>query len=83
MTYKVYFSDHDLKQIKKLDPEVQERMLCVLERILYRPHHFVRKLAGRLGYRLRVGDYRLLLEIDDKEFAIHVNELGYRSSVYR
>jgi mRNA-degrading endonuclease RelE of RelBE toxin-antitoxin system len=36
-----------------------------------------------LGYRLRVGDYRLLLEIDDKEFAIHVNELGYRSSVYR
>jgi len=42
-----------------------------------------RKLTGRDGYRLRVGDYRVLYEVDDSDRAVVVLHVGHRSNVYR
>lgn len=42
-----------------------------------------RKLSGREEYRLRVGDYRVLYTIDDKECAVTVFAVGHRREIYR
>jgi mRNA interferase RelE/StbE len=41
------------------------------------------KLAGREGWRVRVGDYRVLYSIDDNARVISVKQIGHRRDVYR
>jgi mRNA interferase RelE/StbE len=42
-----------------------------------------RKLKGREGWRIRVGNYRIIYEIDDVEQTILVVHVGHRRDVYR
>ena len=42
----------------------------------------VRKLSGREEYRLRVGDYRILYIIDDRNHAVTILSVGHRREVY-
>jgi len=41
------------------------------------------KLRGREGWRLRVGDYRVAYEIDDRAETVTVLHIGHRRDVYR
>lgn len=41
------------------------------------------KLTGEEGYRLRVGDYRVLYRIDDKSRAVYLYRIKHRKDVYR
>lgn len=41
-----------------------------------------KKLKGREGYRIRVGDYRIIYEILDKLLLIDVIDLGHRREIY-
>lgn len=41
-----------------------------------------KKLKGRLGYCIRVGDYRIIYEIQDKILLVTVLEVGNRSEIY-
>lgn len=42
-----------------------------------------RKLQGRDGYRIRVGDYRILYIIDDTKRKVEVLSVAHRKEVYR
>jgi mRNA interferase RelE/StbE len=58
---------------------------AILElRVDPRPHG-ARPLAGQRErrYRIRVGEYRILYQIDDRAQSVVVVEVGHRSSVYR
>lgn len=46
-----------------------------------RPHGY-KKLTGRDGYRIRVGDYRIIYEIFDKVLVVDVIDLGHRKEIY-
>ncbi len=41
-----------------------------------------KKLKGREGYRIRVGDYRVIYNIFDKVLTIDVVNLGHRKDIY-
>ena len=41
-----------------------------------------RKLKGRKGYRIRVGNYRIIYDIFDSKLIIVVIELGHRKDIY-
>lgn len=82
MTYEIIFSDKALKQIKKLDKKIQERIIAVLERIRVRPEAYVTKLVGDPGYKLRVGDYRIIMDIENNKLKILVLKVGHRKNIY-
>jgi len=42
-----------------------------------------RKLTGREGWRIRVGKYRIIYEINDEDKAIIVLHIGHRKDIYR
>ena len=42
-----------------------------------------RKLKGYLGWRVRVGDYRIVYEIDDASRTVTVLRVGHRKEIYR
>jgi mRNA interferase RelE/StbE len=46
-----------------------------------RPHGY-KKLKGREGYRIRVGDYRVIYEIFDGVLVVEVVDLGHRKDIY-
>lgn len=82
MTYRILFSDLALKQLKKLDGETRQRIITAIERIRVRPESYIKRLVGEEGYRLKVGDYRVILDLDDEQLIVLVLRIGHRKNVY-
>ena len=83
MSYDIIFTDTSRRQFRKLEKDVQERIINALERIRIRPESYVKKLVGDPGYRLRVGDYRVILDIQKSELIILVIKIGHRKNIYK
>ena len=82
MTYDLIYSETALKSLKKLEKQIRERVIHVLERIRIRPHPYVKKLIGSPYFSLRAGDYRIILDIVENKLIILVLELGHRKNIY-
>ena len=83
MTYQIFFTDKASKQLKKLEKVNQERIIKSLERIRIRPEAHITKLIGDPAYKLRVGDYRVILEIEKEKLIILVLMIGHRKNIYK
>ena len=82
MTYEIVFSDKALKQLKKLDRPIQKRIIHALEKMRVSPERYITKLVGDPGYRLRVGDYRVIVDIHENELRVLVVKVGHRKKIY-
>lgn len=85
--YKVVFSKDALKQLKKLDKSVAALIVGWirknLENCLDPRSHGKGLTANRSGqWRYRVGDYRILADINDTEITILVISIGHRRDIY-
>jgi len=81
--YEVIISEKAKKQLLKLEKNIQERIVSALERIRIRPESYVKKLVGDPGYRLRVGDYRVIIDIQKDKLIILVIKIGHRKNIYK
>ena len=82
MTYQIFFTDKASKMLKKLEKNDQERIIKSLERIQIRPEAHITKLVGDTGYKLRVGNYRVILEIEKDKLIILVLMIVHRKNIY-
>ena len=80
--YEIVFTKEAKKQLEKLEKEVQLRITSALERIRINPERHAKKLAGSDAYRLRVGDYRVILDIQKNILVILVIKVGHRKNIY-
>ena len=80
--YEIIFSQKAKKQLLKLEKVIQERIISALERIRIRPEVYITKLVGDPGYKLRVGDYRVIMDIDKDNLLILVIKVGHRRNIY-
>ena len=87
MTYKVQLSPHALRQYKKLDPPIQTDIQAGLDALQSHPltGSNVKRLKGRLReyYRSRIGDYRLVYTVTQRERIVYVDYIQHRKDVYR
>ena len=89
MTWAIELSEPSIKQLSKLDKPVAKRIMAFLrERVasLEDPRSIGEALKGsELGefWKYRVGDYRLICEIQDGALKVLVVKLGNRREVYR
>lgn len=81
--YAVEFSKIAEKQLYKLEKNIQVRILSTLERIRIRPHPHAKKLVGNPYFRLRVGDYRVILDVQENKLIIFVIGIGHRKDIYQ
>lgn len=73
-------ADRDLEQ---LDPQVKRRVLTAIGRLVSDPRSVeLRKLKGRPESRLRVGDWRVILELDVDERMIIIERVLPRGRAY-
>ncbi len=87
MTYKVEFTDRAVKELKKLDRHTAALILGWVRKNLEgceNPRLHGKGLsANRSGqWRYRVGDYRLLAQIEDDTIKIIILNVGHRREVY-
>ena len=81
--YEIIFSNKAKKQLFKLEKNIQERIITALERIRIRPESYIKKLVGDPGYKLRVGDYRVIMDIDNNNLLILVIKVGHRRDIHK
>ena len=89
MAWSIQFSKRARQQLEKLDPQIARRIFqFVFERIATssNPRSLGEALKGtELGdlWRYRVGDYRILVSIEDRDVRILVVAVGNRREIYR
>ena len=83
MSYSVQYSQRAVKELKKLDKNIAENIIEALDRIKIRPYHFVKKITGTKYYRLKVDQYRVILNIKDDILIVLVIRVGHRRNIYK
>ena len=89
MAFRVEFDPAALKDLRKLDRAVQQRLVGFLRTrvaTLEDPRSLGEALAGaRLGsyWKYRVGDWRISCDIQDERIVVRVLRIGNRREVYR
>lgn len=81
--YDVEFSKTAEKQLYKLEKIIQLRIISALDRIKIRPYPYIKKLVGNPYFVLRVGEYRLILDIWESKLIIFIIEVGHRKDIYK
>ena len=85
MKYRIEFSPAAESQFKKLPKEVQARLKHRIDALAENPFpRGVKKLSAEESfYRLRIGDYRIIYQVQGKALLILILKLGHRKNIYR
>lgn len=84
MAYRVLIKRSAEKDLDALSPDMRERVARRLLPLEQNPRpQGAKKLQGGDGYRLRIGDYRVLFTIDDPKQTVTIYAVGHRREVYR
>jgi mRNA interferase RelE/StbE len=84
-SYKLFFDRDVEKDLSKI-PKADVRRIMIKATSLYenpRPARSLKLEGSDMTYRLRVGDYRIIYQIDDRSKTITVYHIRHRKDVYR
>lgn len=76
--YQITYSKKAIKFLQKQSPETQKRIIDAIEKL---PAGDIKKMQNRSGYRLRVGNFRVLF--DQNGNIIDIIDIGNRGQVYK
>ena len=81
--HRIEFRPAAARQLRKIEPQARERLRGAITLLAVDPRPPAsRQLHGRPGWRVRVGDYRIIYTIDDGLLVVAVITLGHRREVY-
>ncbi len=83
--YKVVTTRAFDKALLRIPMNWQKRIVKKIREVAeapYTPNNNLTKLQGRNGYRLRVGDWRVIYELHDEQLVMLVLEMGARGGIY-
>ena len=84
--YSIVYSKQAVKSLQRMPGNTAQLIRKKLEEIAVNPfadHRNARKLQGREGYRLRVGDWRVIYKIQNQQLMIIVLKVASRGEVYK
>ena len=82
MTYSIKFSSKAKRFLKSLDKNKSLRILDKLEEIKKDPFRYLEHFEGD-GYKLRIGDFRALIDIDFKDEILKIRLFDKRGKIYK
>lgn len=85
MAYRIEFTPRANREFRALEKSTQRRLARRIDALAENPHpHGTKKLAGEDDlYRLRVGDYRIIYQVQGKRLVVLIVRIGHRADVYR
>ncbi len=83
-SYKIEIKKSAAKEIENLPSTILKRVISHIQELSDDPRPSgCKKLSGDEKYRLRVGDYRILYEIEDDIVTVYVVKVAHRKELYR
>ena len=84
MTYTIEILRSAQKQLSKIERREQSRIIEAVQKLTETPRPpGCKKLSGRPAWRIRVGSYRVIYEVQDESLLILVIDIGHRREIYR
>ncbi len=83
MDYIIEYSSEALLQLERLEKTISKRIIKKIDTTTKNPHLFFKKLSGRIEFKLRVEDYRIIAEINENKKIIFIRTLGHRKNIYK
>jgi len=85
MTYAISYAPSAAKAIRKLDRPTARRLLEAIGALAGdpRPSGCIQLKGGDGELRIRVGDYRVVYDVQDEELVVLALRVGHRREVYR
>lgn len=85
MSYAVSVRPAAQRQFARLPADAKRAVAASLEGLAVepRPHNHIKLSGSTDSYRVRVGDYRVVYQIDDASRKVLVTVVGHRREVYR
>jgi len=81
--YDVIFDPEALEFLEKTDKKLAKRIWEKIMVTKSEPHHYFVRLVGRKDYKLRVGDYRVIADINNSLKRIEITLIDHRKKIYR
>ena len=82
MVYQIVWDEPAVEDIRRIETTSRQRVIKKIRSIEEHPFRFVDRLTGFPLFKLRVGDYRAVLDINHNTDKIIVILVGHRSKVY-
>ena len=80
--YELKFNKKALDFLSKLEKDIKERIWNKLQVCKIEPFRYLEHLEEIEGFKLRIGDYRAIIDIDNKTNTININKIGHRKNIY-
>lgn len=83
--YEVFLTGRAQRDLRDLPDAIYQRVASAFKRLRANPRPAgCRKLVGSAGdWRIRIGDYRVIYEIDDKDRVVRIMFIRHRREAYR
>lgn len=83
MSYEIQFKKAAIKAISKINDPSYSAIILAINKLSENPRPFgYKKLTCRDGYRIRIGNYRVIYEIFESKLIIEVVNVGSRGGIY-
>jgi len=83
MAFTVKWTYKAKKSMEKLERETIVRIIKRVEETKKNPFLYMKWLKEMKIWRLRIGDYRILIDLDTEKEVLYVLEVGHRKSIYK
>ena len=83
MTFELIFDEEAIDFLNDLPKEIKERIFTKIKNTKENPFHFFERLEQRTDYKLRIGDYRAIADIDESSNKIKITNIGHRKNIYK
>ncbi|MFH1306899.1 MAG: type II toxin-antitoxin system RelE/ParE family toxin [Candidatus Micrarchaeota archaeon] len=81
--WRVFYTKKADAQLISLDRKISESIYKKIRQAKQNPHHYFVKLVSFPYYKLRVGDYRVIADLQEEVQIIAIIKIGHRKKVYR
>lgn len=83
MTWEVIWSEKSVKQLEKIDTKNTQKIYDSVLDCVETPFQIVTRLTNSPFYKLRVGNYRVILDLQQSKMIIFVVETDHRGKIYK
>ena len=82
MTYTVEWHPKVRKFLQKLPKNLAKRIVLKVKEVQEDPFHYLEHYEGNSYHKLRVGDYRMLVDVDLENKVLFIQVIGHMSNIY-
>ena len=83
MVFEVKWTRRAKRSLEKLERNIIIRIIKKVESAKKNPYFYLKWLAGKKIWKLRIGNYRVLVDINTKKEILYILEVGHRKNIYK